>query len=59
MSFEQPQPDLTKIIAAWEEFEKGEESPGRVLANMKTAGLDVVLAELAASGWAPAATQGS
>lgn len=53
MSFEQPAPDLTKILAAWEEFEKGEEAPGRVLANMKTAGLDAVLAELTASGWAP------
>ncbi len=53
MSFEQPAPDLTKILAAWEEFEKGEESPGRVLANMKTAGLDAVLAELTATGWTP------
>lgn len=53
MSFEQPPPDLTKIVAAWEEFEKGEEAPGRVLANMKTAGLDAVLAELTASGWTP------
>lgn len=56
MTFEQPAPDLTKILAAWEEFEKGEEAPGRVLANMKTAGLDVVLAELTASGWAPSAS---
>ena len=53
MSFDQPAPDLTKILAAWEEFEKGEEAPGRVLANMKTAGLPAVLAELTASGWTP------
>jgi len=53
MSFDQPAPDLTKIVAAWEEFEKGEEMPGRVLANMKTAGLDAVLAELVASGYTP------
>lgn len=53
MSFEQPAPDLTKILAAWQEFEKGEEAPGRVLANMKTAGLDAMLAELTASGWTP------
>ena len=53
MSFEQPAPDLAKIIAAWEEFEKGEEAPGRVLANMKTAGLPTVFAELVASGWTP------
>lgn len=51
MSFEQPAPDLSKILAAWEEFENGEEAPGRVLANMKTAGLDTVLAELIESGW--------
>lgn len=59
MSFEQPPPDLGKIIAAWEEFERGEEAPGRVLANMKTAGLDAVLAELAAAGWAPGTTTSS
>ncbi len=53
MSFEQPPPDLAKIIAAWDEFEKGEEAPGRVLANMKTAGMAIVLAELAESGWTP------
>ena len=53
MTFEQPAPDLNKIVAAWEEFENGEEMPGRVLANMKTAGLDAVLAELTASGWTP------
>ena len=55
MSFEQPAPDLSKIVAAWEEFENGEEAPGRVLANMKTAGLDTVLAELVESGWSPSA----
>ena len=55
MSFEQPAPDLSKIVAAWEEFESGEEAPGRVLANMKTAGLDAVLAELTETGWTPSA----
>ncbi len=55
MSFEQPAPDLSKIIAAWEEWENGEETPGRVLANMKTAGLDRVLSELSESGWSPSA----
>ena len=59
MSFEQPAPDLGKINAAWDEFERGEESPGRVLANMKTAGLDAVLAELSASGWSPGAPSAS
>jgi hypothetical protein len=55
MSFERPVPDLTKLLAAWEEFERGEQQPGKVLANLKTAGLPEVLAELVASGWAPAA----
>jgi hypothetical protein len=55
MTFERPAPDLNKIIAAWESWEKGEESSGRVMANMKTAGLAEVLAELKASGWTPQA----
>ena len=53
MSFQLPAPDLAKIIAAWEEFEDGEQQPGRVLANMKTAGLPRELAELVAQGWKP------
>lgn len=52
-TFEQPAPDLSKIVAAWEEWENGDETPGRVLADMKTAGLDKVLAELTESGWQP------
>ncbi len=51
--FEQPPPDLQKLIAAWEQFEAGEESPGKVLANLKTAGLPEVLRQLAESGWVP------
>jgi hypothetical protein len=54
MTFEQPAPDLTKILAAFEEWEKGEQTPGRVLADMKTAGLAQVLAQLVAEGWTPA-----
>ena len=55
MAFDLPAPDLTKLIAAWEEFERGEQTPGKVLAKMKTAGLAQVLAQLAKSGWTPAA----
>jgi hypothetical protein len=54
MTFDKPPPDLAKLIAAWEEFERGEETPGRVLANLKTAGLPEVLQSLADSGWTPA-----
>lgn len=53
MSFEPPAPDLTKLVAAWEAFERGEELPGKVLANLKTAGLPQVLQELQDSGWTP------
>lgn len=54
MSFERPGPDLTKLMTAWQEWERGEETPGKVLANMKTAGLGDVLSELVATGWSPA-----
>lgn len=59
MSFDQPAPDLAKLIAAWEEFEKGEQPPGKVLANLKTAGLPLVLSQLAESGWTPATGESS
>jgi hypothetical protein len=51
--FSPPPPDLQKLIAAWEQFEAGEETPGKVLANLKTAGLPEVLRQLAESGWVP------
>lgn len=54
MAFDAPAPDLDKLIAAWEEFERGEQSPGKVLANMKTAGLPAVLRQLKDSGWSAA-----
>lgn len=52
-TFERPVPDLTKLLAAWEEFEAGEQQPGKVLANLKTAGLPAVLSELIDTGWTP------
>jgi hypothetical protein len=55
MAFEAPAPDLNKLISAWEEWEAGEQSPGKVLANMKTAGLPQVLRQLVESGWSPTA----
>lgn len=57
MAFERPAPDLAKLLAAWEEWERGEQQPGKVLANLKTAGLAEVLAELVDSGWTPSATR--
>lgn len=54
MSFEPPAPDLDKLMAAWEEWERGEQAPGKVLANLKTAGLPAVLRALRDEGWKPA-----
>ena len=53
MAFEAPAPDLSKLISAWEEWEAGEQSPGKVLANMKSAGLPQVLRRLVDTGWSP------
>jgi hypothetical protein len=41
-------PDPAKLLQFWMEWERGEETPGRVLANLKTAGLRRLLDELAA-----------
>ena len=39
---EPPPPDPAKLLAYWNEWEDGKEAPGRVLSNLKTAGLDPV-----------------
>ena len=54
-TFDVPPPDLGKLLAAWEEWERGEETPGKVLSKLKTAGLPAVLQQLVDSGWAPSA----
>lgn len=51
MPFEKPAPDLVKLQDFWEAWEKGEETPGRVLANLKIAGLPELLRQLAACDW--------
>lgn len=53
MSFERPAPDLVKLLAAWNEWESGQETPGRVLADLKKSGLADVLEQLISSGWVP------
>lgn len=40
-------PDPVKLLAQWMEWERGETSPGRVLANLKMGGLRDVLEQLA------------
>jgi hypothetical protein len=46
---DRPLPDPAKLLASWMEWEKGETTPGRVMANLKTGGLREVLEELVAA----------
>ncbi len=52
-TFERPVADLAKIVAAWEEWERGNEAPGKTLTAMKKSGLAEVLSQLVASNWKP------
>jgi hypothetical protein len=57
MPVERPIPKPAKILAHWMEWENAEEPPGRVIANLKIAGLrdlleTLVAAELAAEAQA-------
>jgi hypothetical protein len=46
---DRPPPDPAKLLDQWMEWERGEATPGRVMANMKTAGLrDLLEAAVAA-----------
>ncbi len=47
---EVPTPDPSKLLQSWMEWERGEVTPGRVMANMKTGGMRVLLEELVAGG---------
>jgi hypothetical protein len=53
-----PLPDPVKLLDQWMEWEKGEETPGRVIANLKTGGMKELLESLAqaqqAAGESPA-----
>lgn len=42
-----PPPDPQKLLTHWMEWERGEVPPGRVLANLKTAGMRDILEQLA------------
>ena len=44
---ERPPPDPVKLLSCWMEWETGEATPGRVMANLKTAGLRDLLEALA------------
>ncbi|MGH9139407.1 MAG: hypothetical protein ACRD0G_20540 [Acidimicrobiales bacterium] len=44
---EMPPPDPRKLLDHWMAWEKGEVTPGRTLADLKTGGLRQVLEDLA------------
>ncbi len=46
-STERPPPDPAKLLSLWMEWERGETPPGRVLSNLKTAGMRELLEALA------------
>lgn len=43
---DRPSPDPVKLLATWMEWERGETTPGRVMADLKTGGLREVLEHL-------------
>jgi len=45
---DRPLPDPAKLLAYWQEWERGETPPGRVMSNLKIAGLPELLAALVA-----------
>ena len=51
-----PPPDPQKLLAYWMEWERGEVPPGRVMSNLKTAGLRTLLEQLGAQAPDPAAS---
>lgn len=46
---DRPPPDPAKLLEAWMEWERGEDPPGRVMANLKTGGLRDLLEALVAA----------
>ena len=46
---DRPPPDPRKLLDHWEEWERGETPPGRVMSDLKTGGLRELLQGLAAA----------
>ena len=46
---DRPAPDPRKLLDQWDEWERGETPPGRVMSNLKTGGLRDLLDGLARS----------
>lgn len=51
---ERPPADPVKLLAKWMEWEKGDATPGRLLADLKTAGMRELLEHLATEAEAEA-----
>ena len=43
---DRPPPDPKKLLDHWDEWERGETPPGRVMSNLKTAGVRELLSQL-------------
>lgn len=43
---DKPGPDVVKLLSHWMDWERGEETPGKVLSNLKTAGMAELLKSL-------------
>lgn len=43
---DKPPPDAAKLLADWEEWERGDTPPGRVMANLKIHGMPELLQRL-------------
>ncbi len=46
---DKPAPDPVKLLEYWMQWEHAEETPGRVMANLKTAGMAELLKTLASA----------
>ena len=45
---DRPPIDPAKLLASWMEWERGENTPGRIMADLKTGGLRDILEQLVA-----------
>lgn len=54
---DQSPPDPAKLLAFWLEWERGETPPGRVLSNLKTAGMLKMFEDLVARQEATASAE--
>ena len=43
---DKPTPDPAKLLGYWEEWERGDTPPGKVLSNLKTSGMPDLLKSL-------------